>query len=385
MTDDVKAPDEVVLGASESPTALGLNPHMSPFRWQQIRRGLVDREPAGKGAEMGKRLEPVVLRSFVEDHDVEITVADGLAAMFADTEMRRTGLSVRHPTTRWMAASPDGVVAPGGMSHRFIERFGVDVQGGEHVAVEMKTTGFASEIHGSVLREKWGKPGSDAVPRNFLIQCHQQIEVIDADLRRQGKGYCDRAILRVLGPALPLVDYVIVRVPRVVAFILDEVGAIVRDNLIGGEPLPAKTVDDYELLAEIVGKAGLHKTTRPTTFDEDCAVSAWLEAKERRKAAELDEARERAAIIGAIGDGYGLESADGKVLYTFGSERERENPEAIVEEVKALAVKCRTAPWANPASASVADVIDDIVKRNTAITKTSGRRLLPPRTKEANE
>lgn len=369
---------DITIGASEAAPALGLSSYKTPLRWQLERKGLVDREEEGEAAMLGRVLEPALRASFAEHHGVEVAHGTSLAAMFAGhTTARSTGVSVSHPDISWMRVSPDGVIAPSSMSKAFAERFQIDRDGGEHVLLELKSTGLAAAPSWAVgrrLAQTWGAPGSDAVPTEYATQSTHGMAVLDARLRQMGRGFIGKTILRVLGPGMVLPDYVIALNDELATWLVQGLQTIVVENLVGDAPLPATTLDDFDLLEGVLndrapGDAG-RKTTRPvSSFDEAMVIAEWVEARDARKAAEVAEAAARLALVSRIGDGYGIDAGDaGRVLYTIGSPRKVESPRKIVDDVKDLAAKL--AAQQHP----LAMKLMEIIARNTRET-TTGRTL----------
>lgn len=381
------APIDTTIGASEAATALGLSPYKTPLRWQLERKGLADRDEESEAAMLGRVLEPALRASLAEHHEVEVAHGTALEAMFAGrTSMRRTGVSIAHPGIGWMRASPDGVIAPAAMSRAFAERFKIDRDGGEHVLVELKSTGLAalpSAATGRRLARVWGEPGSDAVPTEHAAQSTHGMIVVDAALREMGAGFCNKTILRVLGPGMVLPDYVVALNAELSTWIVQGLATIVSESLIGDVPLPPTTLEDFDLLEGVINDRHpgdvKRKTTRPAIdLDETMIIADWVAAKRAREAAEKAEAAARLAVVGAVGDGYGIDIGDlGRVLYTIGAPKLTESPRKITDDVKAFAATL--AAQQNP----IALLLFEIIKRHTRAT-TTGRTLRHyPKKKEA--
>lgn len=99
--DQQRADAPGILGASDAPAALGLDPYRPPIAvWRQA-RGLAapDERPAfvQEAAEWGQILEPVIRGKYA--------IASGVAVW---VPLR----SLFHPTRPWLRATPDGLVCP---------------------------------------------------------------------------------------------------------------------------------------------------------------------------------------------------------------------------------------------------------------------------------
>lgn len=370
---------DITIGASEAAAALGLSSYDTPLQWQMRKLKRVDAIEQNEAMRLGKLLEAPILLSFEQQHDVRVLRGQALCAAlrvpmayFDDGEER--GATVSHPFFEWQQATPDGVITRETCSARFAEAHRIEA--GEWIVVEAKSTAIATNLPRSVLSQKWGPDGSDVVPQEHAVQVQQQIDVLNAHLEMNGLGFCRRAFLRALVPAVaPLFDFVLVALPGVQSWMREELCKIVEMNLVHEIQMPATTIDDFDMLegiakvrfdGEVDGKG--KPKTRKATEDEAAIVLEWHRLKEQREALELREKALKIRVIDAIGTGYGIDGAFGRVLHTVGKENSKRHDKAIVDELVALATKDPNDPLAKR--------IKNLVKDHTRTVYTS-RRLMP--------
>jgi putative phage-type endonuclease len=137
------------LGGSEIAAVLGLSPWESRFSLWHRKRGEIADQPENPEMEWGKRLEPVLLAKYLDEHPGHYVGA--------------CGTFVHHERT-WQLANPDALVH--------------DVAG-EPLLWE-----------GKVSRDDigWGDPGTEQVPVYYLCQVRHYLDVLGLD----------RAVLSVL-------------------------------------------------------------------------------------------------------------------------------------------------------------------------------------------
>lgn len=387
MTNDTKPARDLTIGASEIAPALGLSPYKTQYRWWAERTGRLDRDAPSVAMELGTKLEPLILTTFVRDHDVDIIAGDAIPELFPTAQKRHTGWSVPHPTHKHLRASPDGLLRPSGMSRSFVEKFGVDVAGGEHVLVEAKTAGLATD-NGIEARMRWGRAGTDAIPQGYLLQVVGSIETHNAELQRQGRGFMNKGVVRVLGAGLPLLDFVVVLVPALAAVVVDETRAVVNDYLIDDNAPPAMTLDDLDIERGLITrKHDGRKETRPATFDESVLWDAYAAAKVALDDAEHAARSLRNAIIVRVGEEYGWhdESNPKRKLLLAGSGEATAAPQPwkILEQTRELITKLSASPHEH--DRAHAKTLQRIIDENT--TPHGGTRAVQmyPRRKKKGE
>ena len=257
------------LGASDAAAAVGLSKWKSPFQLWQEKRGIAPATPANDERfedealhlAMGKILEPLALSRFT----------------------KRTGYAVRDQQVQvfdaelpWRWVTLDGVAADEGV-------------------VEAKSVGFASP-------EQWGDELDDsAIPMSYLIQVQHAL-----DITGRPHGWVPLIVLNR--------EFRVYRVQRD-----DELIAMVRAkeiefwrHVVDGTPPPPI---DYEDAARQwpQDRGGVLVAT-----DEAMGFVAELAAaKERRKAAELDEELAKAKVAKFMGEYSVLVDSRGQQLVTW--------------------------------------------------------------------
>jgi len=132
------------IGGSDVAAILGLSPWESRFGiWHRKAGLLTDEIEDTPVMEWGRRLEPVILAKFAEDH-LDLTVGPSATYQHADRP--------------WQIANPDAVA--------FTPADEVEL-------VEAKTARFD---------DGWGEPGSDEVPIHYRVQALWYLDVLDADV-----------------------------------------------------------------------------------------------------------------------------------------------------------------------------------------------------------
>lgn len=130
----------VALGGSEIAAVLGLSPWESRFSLWHRKKGRISQQPENPEMEWGKRLEPVLLGKYLDEHP--------------EFDVGPRGTFVNHGR-RWQLANPDGLVV-----HR------------EHGRLRL--------WEGKVSRDElgWGERGTDQVPVYYLAQFRWYLDVL---------------------------------------------------------------------------------------------------------------------------------------------------------------------------------------------------------------
>jgi putative phage-type endonuclease len=140
QTDEWMAARSAGIGASEAAAACGLSAYQTPLELYLRKRGEMPAFEGNDATVRGTRFEPVILQYAEEVLDKKLK--PGWPPM------------MRHGEHSWMFATPDG-----------------DFEDGE--LLECK-----SSVSPKVLAQ-CGEEGSDEVPTEYLLQCQQQMAVMD--------------------------------------------------------------------------------------------------------------------------------------------------------------------------------------------------------------
>lgn len=153
LTDEQLAERHRYIGASEAAAALGLNKYKTPLGlWlEKTGRESPDRRDFGPGtpAYWGQLIEQAIADTYAAKHDVKL---------------RKSGTLI-HKEYPFIAATPDREVI------------------GKRMLLECKVS--------SPWRTDWGESGTDDVPPEYIVQCHQQMAV-----RGWTENGCDLALFR---------------------------------------------------------------------------------------------------------------------------------------------------------------------------------------------
>lgn len=133
------------IGASEIAAALGLNPYKTPLELWLEKTGQAPGFSGNSRTEWGLDVEPALRTWYVRRHDLAVWVPSG--SLFHDV----------HP---WMRATPDGIA---------LREIGGQAPAWDH--------GFEAKNIGRHSAHRWGEPGTDQVPMEYLLQAQQGMAV----------------------------------------------------------------------------------------------------------------------------------------------------------------------------------------------------------------
>lgn len=134
------------LGASEVPTALGLNPFQSAAELAAVKRGELPPFEGNEFTHWGQRLERTIAEEWLDRHR-----AEGVSIFTPGT--------IRHPTSAILMASPDRVIVPEGRRAREVWRG----------LLEIKAV--------SAFRAAEFGEAPDEIPEAYIVQTQVQMEV----------------------------------------------------------------------------------------------------------------------------------------------------------------------------------------------------------------
>lgn len=120
------------IGGSDAPVALGVSKWKTPYALWQEKRGEAPDTPDNWAMRWGRTMEPELRQHYADVTGREVFMAEGI---------------VRHPKYQWMFCTPDGGTA-------------------DKRLIEIKT---------ARTTEGWGEPGTDQIPRAYLIQVQHSL------------------------------------------------------------------------------------------------------------------------------------------------------------------------------------------------------------------
>lgn len=248
------------IGASEAPAALGISSYQSPLDLYLRKTGAVPPAEQSESMRLGLYLEPYLATRY---HEI------------VGRQVARTQVFARHPAYHETFATVDAIDESG-------------------TIVEFKTTSSPAIIR------QLGESGTDQVPDEWLVQCHQQAAVFGTN----------RVQLLVLvgGRECRLFDIHVA--PVLSARVLAGVVRFWRDHVVSRVP-PEPTAKDLGVLSAIRPREGTSVVLDSAASD---LARRWRQAK--AEAAEADSlAKERKAhLLAAIGDAETATTDDGLML-----------------------------------------------------------------------
>ncbi len=258
------------LGASEVAAALGLHPYKTRLGLWLEKTGQAPPFAGNERTAWGLDVEPALRQWYADRVGRPITVPER---------------SLYHPELPWLRATPDGLVLRG-----LDERFGY-------------SHGFEAKNVGRHSAHRWGTPGSDEVPIEYLFQAQQNLAVTGLDRW-------------VVVPSIagdPPAIYEVARDDELIAEMLE--GARAFWALVESRTEPP--VDGSEAWASLLAER--HPFAREDyrrASDEDNARAARLR-EVRLALRDLEAQRDQLEneLKAAIGECAGLETAVGRITW----------------------------------------------------------------------
>lgn len=251
------------LGASDSPIIMGYSTYKTPYQLYLEKTGIVsdEDEELSELQYWGNALEPLIIKRFAEENNVEVT--------FPDT--------IFHPKYPFIFANLDGWIAS------------------ENAVVEAKSAN-------SYQRKEWDMASSDGIPLIYLIQIAKQVAVTNAD-----KGYC-----AVLIGGMEYKQFIYERDAALEDLIIQsdiEFWDKVQKKI---EPDPINT-SDCRLKFRTVSPEKLSHST----FKTSSALCELMNVKIKIKELTENEDRYKMHIMSHMGDSEYLMGQEGELLATW--------------------------------------------------------------------
>lgn len=236
--------------SSKVAVILGYSPYSSStILWHQMTGSLPPEDQTEEMAR-GHYLEPAVLNWFFDRHP--------------ELERRETSTQYSDRLS-WAAARPDAVAVP--------------VDGGPVRPVEGKTENDT---------EKWGRPGTDEIPVDYIAQCLWTMHVMGAE----------EIYVPMLGPFLAFAEYRVQYNPLKAAQMERKCLAFLNSLSTSSPPPLSGHSREYEILRKLHPSIDLQASVE---LDQDLAVR-FLKAKQAEKAASVEWDAARAAVNEVMGE-----------------------------------------------------------------------------------
>ena len=250
------------IGGSDAGTAVGVNPYKSPYQLYLEKIGdLIPEDISNKPAvKRGVRLEPEIMKWVKEDLNITLR------------KDNTTHISEEYP-------------------HLFCHNDGTVV--GSHRIAEIK----APSDH---MRNKWGEPGTDAVPPYYLAQGVHALAIQPEMDGVDYFAYFDDPSIGILHFKLErkksLIDAYLAKVNRFWGHVVDRI--------------PPPPQDENDLIHKYFKKNGKYKSATP---DIEKRIANLIRIKAEKKALDLEEKEEKFQIKDYIEHYDGINSNLGKL------------------------------------------------------------------------
>jgi len=250
------------IGGSDAGTAVGVNPYKSPYQLYLEKIGdLIPEDISNKPAvKRGVRLEPEIMKWVKEDLNITLR------------KDNTTHISEEYP-------------------HLFCHNDGTVV--GSHRIAEIK----APSDH---MRNKWGEPGTDAVPPYYLAQGVHALAIQPEMEGVDYFAYFDDPSIGILHFKLErkqsLIDAYLAKVNRFWGHVVDKI--------------PPPPQDENDLIHKYFKKNGKYKSATP---DIEKRIANLIRIKADKKALDLEEKEEKFQIKDYIEHYDGIDSNLGKL------------------------------------------------------------------------
>jgi putative phage-type endonuclease len=271
------------LGGSDVAAVVGLNPYRTPLQVYLDKIGVRPTPRETPAMALGTWVEPVLEALY------QLVFARGVT-------LERPGLLI-HRGEGWRRGTPDGLDRAG--------RRGVDYK-------------YTHRRHA----HRWGLPGTDAVPPEYLAQCAWYMDLTEARAwdvavvvggEEELAGWALRALIEGVTPeglaALRRrLDFRVYCVPRdqeLIALLVDQGRRFWVDHVVPRHPPPPEgSTDALDFLA--ARYPHVLAPMREATPAEAQALVAYREAWEEARAWQAEKARLEAGLKAAIGPALGL-------------------------------------------------------------------------------
>lgn len=296
------------LGASDVAAACGLDPYRSPLDLWLEKRGLAEPFGGNEHTRWGTRIEPVLREALAEDVGLRPADLDEVTRWFspdrlADVRVEQRQVTVYHPTTPILWATPDEVYMHGTEP----------VAGGE---VKNKSVRVAHQ---------WGETGTDEIPDAVQVQCHIGMACLGLEAWHVG-AYFGGADFR---------TYHLTTDPQIAGELIRQAEAFWTEYVVP-EKMPPVTSGDDRMQKTLARLFDAHsEAIDAATEDEASLIAHLVSARSAYDDAESAKKLLEAQIKAAIGDRAGIQSAQAKVTWKLQKGRTVTDYEAVVTTLAA--------------------------------------------------
>ena len=272
------------IGGTDISAILGLNPYKTALDVWLEKRGLSDPVIESRAMRIGKRMEPVLLAEYEDE-----------TGRHAESWQQH----LKHEEFEFLTGTPDAIVTS------------------EPRGVELKTAGLRQI-------DRWGEPGTDHVPEEYLIQCSWYMMLSNFEL-------WDLAAL--LG-GQDFRVYQIARNPELEAIMCEDALAFWSSHVIADVPPELDGSESARRYVERQYRRNV-QPLRQATLTEVPLLERLVDARLRWAAIEEEKERCETIVKAAIGDTDGLEWVNGKVTWKATKDSAKVDWEAVARHLGA--------------------------------------------------
>ena len=273
-----------IIGSSEIGAICGLSPYATAHDVYAEKLGLVPPFEGNEATEFGHLMEPIILGHYARTFDIALD---------------RRSVTHRHPDHPAFACTPDALVRDGGKPAWI---------------VEAKTASWR-------VAHRWGQPGTDDVPEEYLLQCAWQMAIMDlprvdlhAIVDRQFRTYT-------LTRHEPLEQHLLAK------------AAEFWDRVQTHNPPPVDGSDGCSTLLSLLHAAPSAKARQASTDELELALQ--LKAlQDQRKEIEAQEQLLKNQLCDAIGDDKGIKGEFGSLTWSKPGTRTKTDWEGLAKHLQ---------------------------------------------------
>lgn len=251
------------IGGSDAAAIVGISKWRTPYEvWAEKRGELVEQED-NMDMLIGRALEPEIRQRYADKTGRVVMLPQGI---------------LRHPVHSWMLASLDGLTEDGRVL----------------------------EIKSARLGPDWGEPGTDEIPKTYLLQVQHYLAVTELPVADVAVMFKDRRT-----PAVEV--YEVHADAELQAMLIEAEGAFWKCVVDGTPPPPVSYADAMARY----GRASVEgQVIAEEPVEEAVSRLRYVQAKQKELEAEAEEAR--AIVMLALGDKDTLVSGTtGKPIVTW--------------------------------------------------------------------
>lgn len=270
------------IGGTDISAILGMNPHKTALDVWLSKTGQAPPDEDNENKWWGREMEPILAKRYTEETGIDLIVPHG------------PELPGVHPEFPWIIGSPDALHFVNGMIRYTPRPTLIKAEAG----VDFKTSGRPQD---------WGEPGTDDVPRPYLIQAEWYMGLT-------GAQWWDIACL-LMGFTRKFAIYRINRDDDLIGYFQEEAEKFWKDHVLTGTPPP---LDGSKSASEYLKRkypANLGPMLEPTDEDILIEINNYRETCKELKEMEEFVSKCENRLKAFIGDCAGMQGKWGKIYW----------------------------------------------------------------------